>query len=180
MTNRHVPACAPQGAYRDDAGKPVVLDVVREAEERIAGSNTMEYLPIGGLKAFNDLSVRLAYGDDAAAVREGRVAAVQSLSGTGARAFCITKILSWRLSHVAMHVYGTLLPCILMHVGKELGVGVRPGRGRVAEQLCYDMSRLMPADGGVHGALHAGRAHPDPQAHMVQPPQVRASCSFPP
>ena len=77
-----------QGAYRDDAGKPVVLDVVREAEARVAGSNFMEYLPIAGLKAFNDLSVRLAYGDDAAAIAEGRVAAVQSLSGTGAALSC--------------------------------------------------------------------------------------------
>ena len=35
------------GAYRDDNGKPVVLDCVREAERRIAGSGNMEYLPIG-------------------------------------------------------------------------------------------------------------------------------------
>lgn len=31
-----------QGAYRDDNGKPVVLDVVRQAEDIIAGSNFME------------------------------------------------------------------------------------------------------------------------------------------
>ncbi|BDA42238.1 Aspartate aminotransferase, mitochondrial [Coccomyxa sp. Obi] len=71
------------GAYRDDDSKPVVLDVVRKAESRIAGSEFMEYLPIGGLKAFNDLSVKLAYGEDADCIKEGRVAAVQSLSGTG-------------------------------------------------------------------------------------------------
>jgi aspartate/tyrosine/aromatic aminotransferase len=35
------------GAYRDDNGKPVVLDCVREAESRIAGKGNMEYLPIG-------------------------------------------------------------------------------------------------------------------------------------
>ena len=72
-----------QGAYRDDDCKPVVLDVVREAESRIAGSNFMEYLPIGGMKAFSDLSVKLAFGEDALPIQEGRVAAVQSLSGTG-------------------------------------------------------------------------------------------------
>ena len=72
-----------QGAYRDDDCKPVVLNVVREAESRIAGSNFMEYLPIGGMKAFSDLSVKLAFGEDAAPIQEGRVAAVQSLSGTG-------------------------------------------------------------------------------------------------
>ena len=32
-----------QGAYRDDKGKPVVLNVVRQAEDIIAGSNFMEY-----------------------------------------------------------------------------------------------------------------------------------------
>ena len=31
-----------QGAYRDDNGKPVVLDVVREAERRVGGSHFME------------------------------------------------------------------------------------------------------------------------------------------
>ncbi len=41
------------------------------------------YLPIGGLKDFVVESVKLAYGDDAACIKEGRVAAVQSLSGTG-------------------------------------------------------------------------------------------------
>ncbi len=30
------------GAYRDDKGKPVVLDAVREAERRIAGTGIME------------------------------------------------------------------------------------------------------------------------------------------
>ena len=31
-----------KGAYRDDNGKPVVLDVVREAERRVSGSHFME------------------------------------------------------------------------------------------------------------------------------------------
>lgn len=31
------------GAYRDDNGKPVVLDCVRKAEEQIAGQLFMEY-----------------------------------------------------------------------------------------------------------------------------------------
>lgn len=36
------------GAYRDDNGKPVVLEAVREAERRVAGKEYMEYLPISG------------------------------------------------------------------------------------------------------------------------------------
>ena len=77
-----------QGAYRDDDCKPVVLNVVREAESRVAGSNFMEYLPMGGMKAFTDLSVQLAFGEDATPIKEGRVAAVQSLSGTGITPDC--------------------------------------------------------------------------------------------
>lgn len=71
------------GAYRDDDGKPVVLPSVRAAEAQISGQNFMEYLPIGGLRDFVQESVKLAYGDLEPAIKEGRVAAVQSLSGTG-------------------------------------------------------------------------------------------------
>lgn len=39
------------------------------------------YLPIGGLKKFNDLSIRLAYGEEI--VSSHPIAALQSLSGTG-------------------------------------------------------------------------------------------------
>lgn len=72
------------GAYRDDKGQPVVLDVVREAEKQIAGEHFMEYLPIGGNKQFVDRAIALALGDDNAVIKDGRVAAIQSLSGTGA------------------------------------------------------------------------------------------------
>jgi len=43
-----------------------------------------EYLPIVGLQSFIDNSVKLAYGPDAKAIKENRVAGIQSLSGTGA------------------------------------------------------------------------------------------------
>lgn len=65
-------------------GQPVVLNVVREAEKQIAGEHFMEYLPIAGNKQFVDRAVALALGDDNPAIKEGRVAALQSLSGTGA------------------------------------------------------------------------------------------------
>lgn len=71
------------GAYRDDSGRPVVLESVREAEKRVAGSHFMEYLPIGGLREFVAESVKLAYGEDSPVVANKQVAAVQSLSGTG-------------------------------------------------------------------------------------------------
>ena len=73
------------GAYRDDDGKPVVLDVVKEAEKLIIARNmNNEYLPIGGHREFCMESIRLAYGEDANPIKENRVAVVQALSGTGA------------------------------------------------------------------------------------------------
>ncbi|GAB4819045.1 hypothetical protein N2152v2_006091 [Parachlorella kessleri] len=91
------------GAYRDEYGHPVVLQSVREAEKRIAGSKFMEYLPIGGhrqggsvvgseaepgstgavAKPFCQDSIALVYGADALPVKNKTVAMVQALSGTG-------------------------------------------------------------------------------------------------
>ncbi|WZY90110.1 hypothetical protein YC2023_046845 [Brassica napus] len=72
------------GAYRDDNGKPVVLECVREAERRIAGTSFMEYLPMGGSVKMVDETLKLAYGDNSEFIKDKRIAAVQSLSGTGA------------------------------------------------------------------------------------------------
>eukprot|EP00793_Prasinoderma_coloniale_P002323 PRCOL_00002831-RA len=71
------------GAYRDDDGKPVVLDCVRTAEKKVAGNFNMEYLPIVGDREFVNEALKVAYGDDAACLKDGRTAAIQSLSGTG-------------------------------------------------------------------------------------------------
>ena len=71
------------GAYRDDANKPWVLPSVKKAEEKLFSDKLdHEYLPIQGLEAFRNASVKLAYGDSAA-VREGKIASIQCLSGTG-------------------------------------------------------------------------------------------------
>ncbi|KAJ1259490.1 hypothetical protein BS78_10G159600 [Paspalum vaginatum] len=72
------------GAYREDNGRPVVLDCVREAERRIAGSMNMEYLPMGGSMEMIEQSLKLAYGEDSDFIKDKRIAAVQALSGTGA------------------------------------------------------------------------------------------------
>jgi aspartate aminotransferase len=71
------------GAYRNDDGKPVVLECVREAERRVAGAHNMEYLPIVGDREFVNEALKVAYGDDASCLKDGRTAAIQSLSGTG-------------------------------------------------------------------------------------------------
>ena len=72
------------GAYRTEALEPYVLDVVKRAETMmLAAGHDKEYLPMQGLAEFNAATVELLLGKDSEAVRDDRVATVQSLSGTG-------------------------------------------------------------------------------------------------
>ncbi|KAJ6841690.1 aspartate aminotransferase, cytoplasmic-like [Iris pallida] len=73
------------GAYRTEEGKPLVLNVVRRAEQLLVNdrSRVKEYLPITGLADFNKLSAKLIFGSDSPAIRENRVTTAQCLSGTG-------------------------------------------------------------------------------------------------
>lgn len=73
------------GAYRTEEGKPLVLNVVRRAEQLLVNdqSRVKEYLPIVGLAEFNKLSAKLIFGAESPAIQENRVATVQGLSGTG-------------------------------------------------------------------------------------------------
>ncbi|XP_028781316.1 aspartate aminotransferase 1-like [Neltuma alba] len=70
------------GAYRTEEGKPLLLNVVRKAEQQILndGSYNKEYLPTA---EFNKLSAKLIFGADSPAIQENRVTTVQGLSGTG-------------------------------------------------------------------------------------------------
>ncbi|KAJ0028850.1 hypothetical protein Pint_35024 [Pistacia integerrima] len=72
------------GAYRDDEGRPVVLQCVREAEARIAGSRFLESNSAAVSSKMVEESVKLVFGQDSDVVNEGRFAGVQALSGTGA------------------------------------------------------------------------------------------------
>ncbi|CAN1215115.1 Aspartate aminotransferase, cytoplasmic [Linum perenne] len=73
------------GAYRTEEGKPLVLNVVRRAEQILVNdhSGIKEYLPITGLADFNKLSAKLILGADSPAIKDNRVTTVQCLSGTG-------------------------------------------------------------------------------------------------
>lgn len=65
--------------------QPVVLDCVREAERRILDKHMdLEYAGIAGVPDFVDAALRLSYGSKSTLLDEGKIAAVQSLSGTGA------------------------------------------------------------------------------------------------
>ncbi|GJJ12068.1 hypothetical protein Clacol_006309 [Clathrus columnatus] len=82
------------GAYRDDDDKPWVLPVVKKAcpvsqfnaTEILLNDPTLdhEYLPITGLPEFTSAAARLILGTDSPAIADGRVASVQTISGTGA------------------------------------------------------------------------------------------------
>ncbi|KAI9032081.1 pyridoxal phosphate-dependent transferase [Hyaloraphidium curvatum] len=73
------------GAYRDDQGRPWVLPVVRKAEKMVLeGGYDHEYLPMEGYAPFTKLSAELILGEGSKPLAEGRVAAVQTVSGTGA------------------------------------------------------------------------------------------------
>jgi aromatic-amino-acid transaminase len=73
------------GVYTDDAGKVPVLECVRIAEQQLAATPLpRNYLPIDGLKSYDAAVQALLFGEDSAAVRNGRVVTVQTLGGTGA------------------------------------------------------------------------------------------------
>jgi aspartate aminotransferase len=71
------------GAYRDENGKPWILPSVREAEKLMIddAAETKEYASIAGDAAYVAEAVKFAYGQD---MDLSSLAAVQSLSGTGA------------------------------------------------------------------------------------------------
>jgi len=78
------------GAYQTNEGKPYILKVVREAEQRIANDFSLnhEYLPIDGLPAFTDASTAVMFGKEHPIVVNRKYVAVQCLGGTGALRLC--------------------------------------------------------------------------------------------
>ncbi|XP_047254159.1 aspartate aminotransferase, mitochondrial isoform X2 [Capsicum annuum] len=72
------------GAYRDDKGKPVILECVRRAAEKISGCEILESTKATTKSKFVQDCVKLAYGNHSNVVGEGRFAGVPALSGTGA------------------------------------------------------------------------------------------------
>ena len=72
------------GVYFDDNGKLPLLKCVAQAERQIQeAAKPRGYLPIDGIAAYDQAVQGLVFGADSAAVKEGRVATVQALGGTG-------------------------------------------------------------------------------------------------
>lgn len=72
------------GAYRDDNGKPFILQSVDEAKQRILSRlSNHEYSAIQGNDTFIKVSEEFTFGKDSPVLKEKRIASIQSLSGTG-------------------------------------------------------------------------------------------------
>jgi len=72
------------GVYYDDNGKLPLLKCVAQAEKQIQeAASARGYLPIDGIAAYDKAVQGLVFGADSAALKEGRVATVQGLGGTG-------------------------------------------------------------------------------------------------
>lgn len=84
------------GAYRDDKGKPYILECVRTAEEKLLKENwDHEYAGIQGIDSYIEKCIELGYGKDSKQRNEGRITGAQSISGTGALRLGLTFWKQW-------------------------------------------------------------------------------------
>lgn len=69
------------GVYKDEAGKIPLLECVQRADRQLTeAAKPYGYLPIDGLKSYDDAVAELVFGDSAP---RDRIAVVQGLGGTG-------------------------------------------------------------------------------------------------
>lgn len=152
------------GAYRDDNNKPVVLESVKEAQRRIHEQTLHnEYAPIAGDPEFIKLAIQLAYGEDCAPLKEGRIAALQALSGTGA-----LRLIG---AFVAKFPYSSTKPTVYVpnptwgnhnSIFGDCGLAVKPYRYYKAETKGLDLEGMLAdiksaAEGSVfifHACAH--------------------------
>ncbi len=72
------------GVYFDDNGKLPLLQCVQAAEKTMMAQPTARgYLPIDGIAAYDAAVKNLVFGADSEPVKNGRVATVQGIGGTG-------------------------------------------------------------------------------------------------
>jgi aromatic-amino-acid transaminase len=72
------------GVYYDENGKLPLLKCVREAEQLMQEAPSARgYLPIDGIAAYDRAVQGLVFGSDSKVLKDGRVATVQGLGGTG-------------------------------------------------------------------------------------------------
>ncbi|WP_395700656.1 amino acid aminotransferase [Aquabacterium sp.] len=72
------------GVYFDENGKLPLLQCVQAAEKQLVeATKPRGYLPIDGIAAYDKAVQGLVFGADSDVLRQGRVATVQALGGTG-------------------------------------------------------------------------------------------------
>jgi aspartate aminotransferase len=72
------------GIYKGEDGKPYVLDSVKKAERIMLDKyNDKEYAFPDGIPSFRQKAIELSWGKDHPALKEQRVASIQTVSGTG-------------------------------------------------------------------------------------------------
>ncbi|MEO8836647.1 MAG: aminotransferase class I/II-fold pyridoxal phosphate-dependent enzyme, partial [Caldimonas sp.] len=72
------------GVYYDENGKLPLLGCIRAAEAQMMEvPQARGYLPIDGIAAYDAATQSLVFGADAPARRDGRIATVQAVGGTG-------------------------------------------------------------------------------------------------
>ncbi|GJQ88270.1 hypothetical protein Trydic_g13258 [Trypoxylus dichotomus] len=73
------------GSLKNESGDPWVFPTVKHAKKSIAADEALdkEYLPSLGLESFTNAATELLLGNDSQPMLEGRVFAVQAMSGTG-------------------------------------------------------------------------------------------------
>lgn len=112
------------GVYRCDQSKPYILDCVRKAEQKILDLDMdHEYAGIQGIDSYIAKCMNLAYGADHKALQEGRVAAAQSISGTGSLRLGMQFLNDWYPKDAAIHVPSPTWPLhkgLVGLVGREL------------------------------------------------------------
>jgi len=73
------------GTYKDDDNKAYILQSIRKAQEiHFNKKLDNEYLGIEGLQSFINNSLKIAYTQENKSLKDGAIAGIQSLSGTGA------------------------------------------------------------------------------------------------
>ncbi len=73
------------GIYFDENGKLPLLDSVRAAEtKRAAAAQPRPYLPMEGLDSYRRAVQKLLFGANCTALKENRIATIQTLGGSGA------------------------------------------------------------------------------------------------
>ncbi len=77
------------GIYKNEAGQTPVLASIKEAEQRLFNKEiTKAYMPPAGPAEFNSGMASLLFGDGHSALRDERVALVQTPGGCGALRLC--------------------------------------------------------------------------------------------